>query len=110
MGTELARGHIQKARAQLDKVQMASWGPADQDWEDAVTWGFYAYENCVVAAAEALNIVWKRVHSDKVKIARRLYRDNVVSRDIGDELERLNELRKDVSYGVPGPDLEDQRS
>ena len=49
MGIDEARQHINRARRQLEKVQAASWGP---DPEDAVTWAFYAYENCVVALAE----------------------------------------------------------
>ena len=41
----------------------------------------------------------------QVAVARRLFADGHVSRDIGDELERLNELRKDVQYGDPGAEL-----
>ena len=77
------------------------------DHEEAVTWAFYAYENCVVAPAEALGFPWRRQHYDKVAVARRLYVNEHVRRDIGGELERLNELRKDVQYGLPGLDLLD---
>lgn len=68
-------------------------------------WAFYAYESCIVAAAEARSITWTPVHWHKVALARELHRDGVVSRDVGDELERLNALRKDVQYGDPGLEL-----
>ena len=32
----------------------------------------------------------------------------LISRDIGDELEELNGLRKDVAYGEPGPELRER--
>lgn len=31
----------------------------------------------------------------------------MLSVDVGDRLKELNELRKDVAYGEPGPDLEE---
>ena len=38
-------------------------------------------------------------------LARKLHADGRISRDIGDELEQLNSLRKDVAYDEPGSDL-----
>ena len=47
-------------------------------------------------------------HREKAELARRLHDDGLISRDIGDELEELNGLRKDVSYYEPGPDLQEK--
>ena len=99
-----ARQHIARARRQLERVLTASWPPKDP--EDAVTWAFYAYENCIVALAEQYGYRWTKNHSKKAELARKLYADGRISRDIGDELEDLNELRKDVAYGEPGSDLQ----
>ena len=98
-----ARAALDRARKHWERVSVASWPPEER--EVAVTWAFYAYENCVVAAAYALAIPWKKRHPNKVAIARRLFEGGHVSRDIGGELERLNELRKDVQYGDPGLEL-----
>lgn len=103
MGRREAQDALTRARRHWDRVSVAVWEP--EDHAVAVTWAFYAYESCVVAAAEALGIAWKATHPSKVAIARQLYGDGKVSRDIGDELQRLNELRKDVQYGDPGLDL-----
>ena len=103
MGHQEAQDALNRARKQWDRVSNAAWPP--EDYEEAVTWAFYAYENCVVAAAEAQGIPWRKVHPNKVAVARQLYANGQVGRDIGDELERLNELRKDVQYGDPGSEL-----
>ena len=47
-------------------------------------------------------------HREKAELARRLHDDGLISRDIGDELEELNGLRKDVAYGEPEPDLQEK--
>ena len=103
MGRQEAQAALKRARKQLERVSIAAWPP--EDCETAVTWAFYAYENCVVAAAEAQGIPWRKQHPNKVAVARQLYENGQVQRDIGDELERLNELRKDVQYGDPGLEL-----
>ena len=103
MGHQEAQDALNRARKQWDRVSNAAWPP--EDYEEAVTWAFYAYENCVVAAAEAQGIPWRKMHPNKVAVARQLYANGQVGRDIGDELERLNELRKDVQYGDPGSEL-----
>ncbi len=102
MSFEEARKHIAIARRHLDKVQSAAW---DQDAADAVTWAFYAYENCVTALAESHGLQWTTIHHQKAQLARRLYSDGLISRDVGDKLEELNRLRKDVAYDEPGPEL-----
>ena len=45
---------------------------------------------------------WTPNHYAKVRLARNLYAEQLISKDIGDELEELNRLRKDVAYGKPG--------
>ena len=100
MSFEEARKHIAIARRHLDKVQSAAW---EQDAADAVTWAFYAYENCVTALAESHGRQWTTIHRQKAQLARHLYSDGLISRDVGDKLEELNRLRKDVAYDEPGP-------
>ncbi|HXH84017.1 MAG TPA: HEPN domain-containing protein [Candidatus Tectomicrobia bacterium] len=98
-----ARAALDKARSQLHRVQTASFEP--QDPEEAVLFAFYAYENAVVALAEAKGIPWTKNHFDKARLASKLAREGIVTTDVGDQLRFLNEARKDVSYGEPGPDL-----
>ena len=69
-------------------------------------WAFYAYENCVIALAEMHGRDWARNHLAKARLARVLFAEELISRDIGDELEELNRLRKDVAYDEPGEELE----
>ncbi len=38
-----------------------------------MTWGFYAYENMVVAVAEEASISWKKAHWDKRDIAAQIH-------------------------------------
>jgi len=102
-----ARRQIGVANKQLGRVQAASREPDDDDREVAATWAFYAYENCVVAVAEALERPWQRVHQRKADLARALYREGIVSRDLRETLEELNEIRKNVQYGEPGLELLD---
>ena len=102
-----ARQHIARARRQLERVQVAAWDRDDP--EEAVTWAFYAYENCVAALAERFGRKWTRNHREKADLARKLHAEGLISRDIGDELEELNGLRKDVAYGEPGPELAGER-
>ena len=71
-------------------------------------WGFYAYENCVTALAARYGRRWTQNHREKAELARCLYDDGLVSRDVGDELEELNRLRKDVAYDGSGPELEEK--
>ena len=105
MGVGEARQHIARAKRQLERVSTAAWEP---DPEEAVTWAFYAYENCVAALAERFGRRWTKNHREKAELARRLHADGLVSRDVGGELEELNALRKDVAYGEPGPELADR--
>jgi hypothetical protein len=98
-----ARSHLALAREQWDKAATDSWEPKEP--ASCVTNVFYAYENVVVALAEGFGIKWKKNHYDKADIAARLAKERKISKDISDEMLRLNGLRKDVSYGDPGCDL-----
>ena len=109
MGVEEASQFLVRAKSQLEKVQIAVDDAGDgQDPEAAVMWAFYAYENSIVALAEMHGRTWERNHFAKARLARNLYADQLISRDIGDELEELNRLRKDVAYGEPGEELEEK--
>lgn len=84
------------AQEQLAKVQVAWLDPTD--WSDLTIYGMHAYENAVVAAAEALKISVKKTHWDKAEVADRLHKDHNLP-DIADLLQELNELRKGFAYG-----------
>ena len=105
MSIQEAQKQLDTAKKHVERVQIASFESTDEDREEGVTWAFYAYENCVVAIAEALDRSWKKIHKQKAELARKLHEEGIVSRDIKGTLEELNELRKDVQYGQPGPDL-----
>ena len=60
-----------------------------------------------MALAEIHDRKWKKNHREKAELARRLYTDGLVSRDVGDTLEELNRLRMDVAYEEPGPELQE---
>lgn len=107
MSVEQAGQCLARAKKQLEKVQLAV-GVETPDPEDAVMWAFYSYENCVTALAEMHGRTWRKTHPDKVGLARTFYAEQLISRDIGDELEELNRLRKDVAYDEPGRELDDR--
>ena len=100
-----ARKHLKLAKQQWEDASTDWWPPTDA--AGCVTKCFYAFENAVVAAAEALAIPWKKTHPDKARIAAELAAQSRVTVDISDRLVNLNTLRKDVSYGEPGQDLAD---
>ena len=102
MGLEEAESHLERAKKHLERVQDAA---NDGDHEEAVTWAFYAYENCVSALAESHGRNWTHNHVEKAGLARTFHAEGLVSRDVGDLLEELNRLRKAVEYGEPGSDL-----
>ena len=104
MGIEEARNHLGTAKMHLERVQEEAFD-SDGDLGAAVTWAFYGYENCVSALAETLGRRWTHNHVQKADLARTFYTEQRVSTDVGDLLEELNRLRKDVEYGVPGSDL-----
>lgn len=103
MGISEARAALERAKSQLERVQ-AFWDPPDH--VQAVTWAFYAYENAVVAVAEAKGIRWAKNHSKKARLASQLVQQGILSTDVHDRLVELNDLRKDVAYGEPGRELQ----
>lgn len=105
MGLAEARVKLSLAKKQLGRVRAAISDLKDP--EEAVTWAFYAYENAVVAAAEAAGLPWKKTHPSKAEVAGSLHKRGMVSLDVGGRIARLNELRKDVQYGESGPSIEE---
>jgi hypothetical protein len=103
MGSSEAGGYLTKARRQWDRAAVASYAPAEPDL--CVTLAFYAYENAIVAVAEAISRRWTKNHYEKADLAAALARDGIVKTDVRNRLLELNALRKDISYGIPGPDL-----
>ena len=97
-----ARAHLARAEDQFDRASVDSWDPPDP--AECVTKSFYAYENGLVAAATALGASWTKKHYEKAAIAKRLFEENKLKTDVSDRLVKLNELRKDISYGDPGED------
>lgn len=71
MGLEEANKKLGLAKSQLERVQVASWSPPDP--VAAVTWAFYAYENAIVAVAEAKNMKWAKNHAAKARLAHRMF-------------------------------------
>lgn len=102
MGVVEGRERLAIAKRQLEKVQSAAWG---EEYEEAVMWAFYAYENCVTAVAALHDMKWPHIHSQKAQLAQQLHLEGFVSIDISDELRRLNDLRKAVAYEQPDPEL-----
>ncbi len=105
MNLEEAREHLDLAKAQWDKASVAWWAPADP--ATCVTNAFYAYENLIVAVAEAHGRKWEKSHYKKAELATVLFNDKILSMDVSNTILRMNNLRKDVSYGEPGDELAD---
>lgn len=106
MSVEDAREHLDLASKQWERASSDAWEPSDA--ASCVTNVFYAYENLIVAVAEAKGIVWAKNHYKKAELAEELAKNKILSKDLSDELLRLNDLRKDVSYGGPGDELSDE--
>lgn len=106
MSLKAAREHLDLASNQWERAATDSWEPADA--ASCVTNVFYAYENLIVAAAEAHNIVWVKNHYRKADLAKELAQKKILSGDLSAKLLRLNDLRKDVSYGELGVELRDE--
>jgi hypothetical protein len=98
-----ARELLRVCAKQCDRASVASWEPEDP--AECVTFAFYAYENALIAAAEALEKTWTKNHYEKAELAERLVKAGSLKTDVSSQLTQLNTLRKDVSYGEPGESL-----
>ena len=98
-----ARKQLVLAEKQWDQAAVAWWEPTDAS--GCVSNCFYSFENAIVACAIALRIRWTKNHLHKAQIAEQLAQQGHVTQDVSDLLGSLNEIRKDISYGEPGPDL-----
>lgn len=103
MNLEEARKHVDLAKKQFESAATAAWEPADA--AGCVTNAFYAYENLIVAVAEAHGRTWAPSHYKKADLAAELFKDKILTMDLHDTVLRMNDLRKDVSYGEPGEEL-----
>jgi hypothetical protein len=103
MSLEDAREHLDLAIEQWERACNDAWEPSDA--ASCVTNAFYAYENLIVAVAEAKGSSWQKRHDKKAELARELFERKILSKDLHDEMLRLNILRKDVSYGEEGFEL-----
>jgi uncharacterized protein (UPF0332 family) len=106
MSLDEAREHLDLAMEQWERACTDAWEPSDA--ASCVTNAFYAYENLIVAVAEAKGSSWKKSHDKKAMLARELFERKTLSKDLHDEMLRLNTLRKDVSYGEEGFELRDE--
>ena len=70
-----------------------------------MTNAFYAYENLIVAVAEAHGRKWEPNHYKKSKLAAELFSGKILSIDVSETILKMNDLRKDVSYGEAGFEL-----
>jgi uncharacterized protein (UPF0332 family) len=100
----LLRAHLlQRAKEQCDEAAVHSWEPEEP--ADCVTKCFYSYENAVSAVGAFLGLELPDNHDAKATFARQFANQHKLRTDIHDRLIELNQLRKDVSYGEPGPEL-----
>jgi hypothetical protein len=60
---EAARAHLDLARKQWERASSDAWEPTDP--ASCVTNVFYAYENLIVAVAEARGREWAKSHYKK---------------------------------------------
>ena len=70
MSIQEAQKQLDTAKKHLERVRIASFESTEEDREEGVTWAFYAYENCVVAIAEALDRSWKKITNRKPNLLR----------------------------------------
>lgn len=95
---ELAREHVDDARAALDDGRV----------KDAVNALFYASEAAIVSIAEHNGIDTKQHHGLKAGAATQLHRSGVLESDYGPLLRALNQARKDIWYDGEEPELDDE--
>ena len=105
MDLEEARDHLDLAKKQWERAASDSWTPKDH--ASCVTNAFYAYENLLVAVAEAHGKQWTKSHYKKAELASELFKAKILATDVSGTILRMNDLRKDLSYGEPGDELAD---
>jgi hypothetical protein len=86
---------LELARKHLSRVQ-ESWDPPE--WLDLASYGLYAIEAAVVAAALHRGGSPKRTHWDKAATARDMATKEGLP-EISDLMSELNEARKSRAYG-----------
>src|SRR5271157_3084670 len=78
-----------------------AFGPSKRlKWRSTIILGSYPNQNGPTNFAEE-----PKNHYDKAALATELHTQNILSKGLGDEILRLNNLRKDVHYGEPGFEL-----
>ena len=97
---ELARQHLETARADLD-------GERHGDAPNAM---FHAAEAAVVWLADHHGIETRRLHWVKAEAAERLHAEGATGDDHGDLLRGLNQGRKDYWYDSDEPDVDELRA
>lgn len=92
---------MQVAREHLTKAQEEAMGG---DVRDAIQWSFASLEAAIDALAEKRGIAIAQTHWRRRKAAKRLYDEGVLSEDLSQLHETLNEARKGVFYAGEEPD------
>lgn len=107
MSPKPAAESLELAKSHLERV-LDSWDPPD--WLPLASFGLYALEAGVVAAAGHLGLSLQRNHWSKANAARELAANHSLP-DIADLMQSLNEIRKSEAYGdvanPPSLDAED---
>jgi hypothetical protein len=106
MSLDEARKLLDLAVEQWERACNDAWEPSDP--ASCVTNSFYAYENLIAAVARASDVPYQKRHDKKAELARRLFENKTLSKDLHDRMLRLNTLRKDVSYGEEDIELRDE--
>jgi uncharacterized protein (UPF0332 family) len=92
---ELAREHLEDARASIDEERP----------KEAVNALFYAGEAAVVALADCYGIATKKQHGLKADAATQMHKAGNLDHDYGPLLRNLNQARKDIWYDGEEPAL-----
>jgi hypothetical protein len=91
-----ARKSLALAMSHLDRAKAAAIDPVD--WLELATFGFYALEAAVVAAALHVDYTVKRTHPGKVEASVWLSKNQGLP-DVARLLVELNSARKAQAYG-----------
>lgn len=97
-----AKPKVEVAREHLSKAQEEA---AAGDLRDAVQWSFASLEAAIDALAEKQGITIGELHWRRRDAARQLHAKGVLSRDLSELHQLLNEERKAMFYEGENPDL-----